>query len=92
MHRVATGCAIALLLRAAIAAAETADTCVAGLAKDPRSIYDASVAAVQPGADLKDLLTDRTRTLVQAGTVERSTARDSARAAYKCLELKQQAE
>jgi hypothetical protein len=67
-------------------------SCANGLGKDPLAIYEASVAAVQPTTDLKALLTDRTRGLVQAGTVERGSARDSARAALKCLELVQKAE
>lgn len=92
MPKIAAASAIALLLSATIAGAETADTCVAALAADPRTIYDASVGAVQPGTDLKDLLTGKTRALVQDGAVERGTARDSARAAFKCLELRQRAE
>lgn len=86
--------ALAALLVATAAAAETttADQCAAALGKEPRAIYDASVAAVQPGTNMRDLLTDKTRGLVQDGTVARASARASARAAYQCLELKQQAE
>jgi hypothetical protein len=86
--------ACAALLAATAGAAETtpADRCAAGLAKDPRAIYDASVAAVQPTTDLKALLTETTRGLVKAGTVQRFSARDSARAAMACLALKQKAE
>jgi hypothetical protein len=84
--------ALALLSTAAVAGQDPAATCADGLGKDPRAIYDASVAGVQPSTDLKALLTDKTRGLVQAGTVERGSARDSARAALKCLEIVQKAE
>ncbi|MBX3023909.1 hypothetical protein KF840_03265 [bacterium] len=79
-------------LAAAAGAGDAGAACAAGLAKDPRAIYDASVGAVQPSTDLKALLTDTTRGLVRAGTVARAGARDSARAAYQCLELVQRAE
>lgn len=84
----------AALLAATAAGAETtpADRCAAGLGKDPRAIYDASVAAVQPTTDLKALLTEKTRELAKAGAIERGSARDSARAALECLDLKQKAE
>lgn len=89
-----SGIAIAVLLAstAAMAGQSPPADCAAGLAKEPRTIYDASVAAVQPTTDLKGLLQEKTRGLVQAGTVERASARDSARAALKCLELVQKAE
>jgi hypothetical protein len=79
------------LVAASAASADTAqaDRCAATLGTEPRVIYDASVASVQPSTDLRSLLTDKTRGLVQAGTVARSSARESARAAYKCLALKQ---
>lgn len=83
-----------LLLTAAAGVAETttADQCASGLGKDPRAIYDACVASVQPTTDIKALLTQKTRGLVMAGTVERASARESARAAAQCLELKQKAQ
>ncbi|MEO8603101.1 MAG: hypothetical protein ABI629_11050 [bacterium] len=77
---------------AAIAADDPGATCAAGLGKDPKAIYDASVASVQPSTDLKALLSDKTRGLVKTGTVERGSARDSARAALECLELVQKSE
>lgn len=77
---------------AASAAGDAGAACAAGLSRDPRAIYDASVGAVQPSTDLKALLENTTRGLVRAGTVARDSARDSARAAYKCLELVQHAE
>lgn len=80
------------LVAAAPAGAETPDACAAALAKDPRAIYDASAGGVTAGTDLKALLTDKTRALARAGTIERGTARDSARAALACLELLQRAQ
>jgi len=84
----------AALLVAGTAVAQTtaADQCAAALGKDPRAIYDACAASVQPTTDIKALLTQKTRGLVIAGTVERASARDSARAAAPCLELKQKAQ
>jgi hypothetical protein len=84
--------AVVLASTAAIADQTSATSCAAGLAKEPRAIYDASVAGVSPTTDLKALLTDTTRGLVRAGTIERATARTSARAALGCLELKQKTE
>jgi hypothetical protein len=81
--------AMLLASTAAMAGQGTATSCAAGLAKDPRAIYDASVAEVAPTTDLKALLTGKTRSLAMAGTIERASARDSARAALKCLELAQ---
>ncbi|MDX2165424.1 MAG: hypothetical protein SF182_00095 [Deltaproteobacteria bacterium] len=84
--------ALAALLAAGVAGAnqDSANACAKALGKDPRTIYDASIAAVTADTNLKDLLTQKTRGLVEAGTVPRDTARDSARAALKCLELAQQ--
>jgi hypothetical protein len=81
-----------LLVAGSADAGTTADQCAAGLAKDPRAIYDACAASVQPSTDIKALLTQKTRGLVMAGTVDRASARDSARAAAPCLELKQKSE
>lgn len=88
--RPARALALVLLLAAAPAAGETADACAAALGKDSRAIYDASVAGATPGVDLKALLGDTTRGLARAGTIARTSARDSARAALPCLQLKQQ--
>lgn len=89
MKRFAIVCAV--LLTAGTAAADTAaaDRCAASLAKDPRTIYDACAPSVQPTTDIKALLTETTRGMVKAGTLGRFGARDSARAAYECLALKQ---
>lgn len=92
MRLTTIACAALLAATAAVAETTPLDRCAADLAKDPRAIYDASAAAVQPTTDLKALLTEKTRGLVKAGTVERASARDAARAAYKCLELMQKAE
>lgn len=82
---------VAVLLTASAAAADStaAEQCAAGLGKDPRAIYDACSGSVQPSTNLKELLTEKTRGLVLAGAVTRGTARDSAREASACLEMKQ---
>ena len=90
MIRTSTILAIIFASTAAMAGQGTATSCAAGLAPDSRAIYDASVAQVAPTTDLKALLTAKTRGLVEAGTIARASARDSARAAATCLKLKQQ--
>lgn len=90
MSRMGIVCSSIVLTAAIAAAASNADTCAAQLAKDSRAIYDATAPDVQPGADLRALLTSKTRGLVEAGAIPRATARASARAAYPCLTLKQQ--
>jgi hypothetical protein len=92
MKPFALACCTLLAATAALGGTTTADSCAAGLTKDPRAIYDASVTSVQPSTDLKALLSAKTRGLVLAGTIARGGARDSARAAMECLALKQKAE
>jgi hypothetical protein len=90
MLRRTIAAAALLIATAAGANTDSANACAKGLAAEPKTIYDASISAVSAATDLKELLTEKTRGLVQAGSVERSSARDSARAALKCLELAQQ--
>jgi len=92
MIRTSAILAILFASTAAMAGQGAATSCAASLGQDPRAIYDASVAEVAPTTDLKALLTAKTRGLVEAGTIARGSARDSARAAATCLKLKQQAD
>lgn len=62
-----------------------ANACAAGLSKDARTIYDATLPKVGPGVDLKSVVTSTTRSLAFAGTIDRGTARDSAQEAGTCL-------
>ncbi len=63
-----------------------AASCATGLPKDPRAIFDATLPQLAPGGDLRATVTANTRSLAMAGTIDRDTARDSAKAAAVCLE------
>jgi hypothetical protein len=88
MNRLLIACLVLCGAGAAHAAATTSESCANGLAKDPRAIYDATAPSVTASSDLRALLTEKTRGLVKAGTIPRVGAREEARAAMKCLELK----
>lgn len=63
-----------------------ANDCAASLSKDAKTIFDATLPQVAPGADLRSLLTTNTRSLAMSGTIDRGSARQSATAAAKCLQ------
>lgn len=90
MRRTTIAAAALLVATAASASIDSANSCAKTLGAEPKTIYDASIGSVSADTDLKQLLTEKTRGLVEAGSVERASARDSARAAFKCLELAQQ--
>lgn len=62
-----------------------ADKCATGLSAESKLIYAASIVAVAPGADLKDIVRAKTRSLVIAGKVDRGGAQAAAQAAGACL-------
>jgi hypothetical protein len=62
-----------------------ATSCATALPKDARAIFDATLPQLAPGGDLRATVTANTRSLAMAGTIERDTARDSAKAAAVCL-------
>lgn len=64
-----------------------ANACAAKLPKDARTIYDATLPKVTPGADLRDVVTNSTRDLAMAGSINRGSARQSATQAAQCLRL-----
>lgn len=64
-----------------------ADACAKGLPAEPKLIYDATVQNIGSGGTIRDVVVAQTRSLVMSGKVSRSTARDSAETAGKCLEL-----
>ena len=53
------------------------------------AIFDAALADVSAGGDLKEVVTDHTKALVAAGTLARGDARSAATAAAACLKLAQ---
>ncbi|HUC19050.1 MAG TPA: hypothetical protein VMA37_15330 [Acetobacteraceae bacterium] len=64
-----------------------ANACAAQLPKDAQAIFDATLPQLTANADLRSLVTANTRKLAMAGTINRGSARQSAVAAGKCLQL-----
>lgn len=62
-----------------------ADKCAASLPADSKLIYAASIGAVAPGVDLKEVVRAKTRSLVIGGKVSRGEAQAAAQAAGACL-------
>lgn len=85
--------ALALPLAFAAGAAHAdqaaADQCAAGLSGDAKTIYEATAPNVTPGSNLRNVVTEQTKSLAMAGTISRGDARQSAQAAAACLELLQ---
>lgn len=79
-----------LALPAAAAGTARADslaakTCAAALPPDGQTIFAATLPRLQPGTDLREVVTATTRDLARAGRIDRGDARSSAVAAAKCL-------
>jgi hypothetical protein len=72
---------------AAYADQQAADACAARLPKSSAAIYSASAAQISPGANLRDIVTHVTRSLVMSGDLSRSEARPAAEAAGSCLKF-----
>lgn len=64
----------------------TANACAATLSPDARLIYDKTFPQLKPNSNLRDLLTNNTRTLVIRGSISRTKARASATDASRCLQ------
>ena len=64
--------------------------CRAGLAPEPKLIYDSVFPLVTPTTVIRDVIKQQTRSLVFAGKVKRATARDSAEAAGECFRILRQ--
>ncbi|WP_139251335.1 hypothetical protein [Kaistia soli] len=84
----AAGLFIAFGTGTALADQASADACAGSLNTEAKAIYAAAIGSVG-STDLKSLLTEKTKGLVMAGTVSRSTAKESAMAAANCLEMAQ---
>ncbi|WP_210485373.1 hypothetical protein [Microvirga antarctica] len=78
---------VALTSGSALADKAGAAACAAKLPKDARAIYDASAPGAASASDLKQLLTQQTRSLAMAGTISRGSARASAEAAGPCVAM-----
>ncbi|MCB4768510.1 hypothetical protein LGR54_07835 [Ancylobacter sp. Lp-2] len=88
------GTAAALCLGALIAASApaladkaAADSCAAGLNADGKAIYVASLPGISSGGDVRDVVTDKTRSLAMGGKIDRGAARTNAEAAGQCLAM-----
>ncbi len=66
---------------------DQAQTCAAGLSKDSKAIYDATAPHVTNLPALKNAVVTATRQLAMSGKIAQASAKSSAQAAGKCLEL-----
>jgi hypothetical protein len=66
---------------------DKASACAAGLAKDSKTIYDATAPHVGSLANLRDTVVAQTKQLVMSGKIAQVTAKSSAQAAGQCLEM-----
>ena len=66
---------------------DKASACAAGLSKDSKAIYDATAPHVTNLSALKNAVVTSTRQLAMSGRIAQATAKSSAQAAGKCLEL-----
>ncbi|MCJ8141518.1 hypothetical protein MKI84_01145 [Ancylobacter sp. A5.8] len=84
---VASALAAASILAAPLAHADKAagDACAAGLNADGKAIYAAALPSLG-SADLRTVVTNTTKSLVEGGKVAMGSARSNAQAAGKCLE------
>lgn len=81
---------LALSAAPALAGQAEAKSCAAGLDANGAQIFNAALPQVAPGADLKGVVTDVTKSLVMSGKVPRAEARPAAVAAGECLKLAMQ--
>lgn len=81
---------LALSAAPALAGQAEAQSCAAGLDANGTQIFNAALPQVAPGADLKGVVTDVTKSLVKSGQVPRGDARSAAMAAGECLKLAMQ--
>jgi hypothetical protein len=66
---------------------DKASACAAGLSKDSKAIYDATAPHVTNLSALKNAVVTSTQQLAMSGKIAQATAKSSAQAAGKCLEL-----
>ncbi len=86
MKKLVIAAFLATLPAPAYADAAAAEACAAKLEGDQRIIFDATKPLVQPGTDLKAVITEATTNLVMGGNVARDTAEASAKKAGPCLQ------
>ncbi len=77
--------ALSICTSPALANRAAADACAARLSAESKLIYAATIGAVAPGVDLKEIVRSKTRGLVMAGKLNRGQALAAAEAAGACL-------
>lgn len=77
------------LVTPALADRAAADACASKLPANAKMIYAASIGGVKPGADVKDVVRTKTRSLVMDGKITRDQAMGAAQAAGACLQQAQ---
>ena len=87
MKKIALVFLIALAPAMALADQTSSTQCRGKLNANGKLIYDKSLPLATPDANLRDVVTEQTRALVEAGTIPMFSARSNAEAAGKCLKL-----
>lgn len=90
MRMMTAFCLLALGAVPALAGQAEAQSCAAGLDANGQMIFNAALPQVAPGADLKGVVTDTTKSLVKSGQIKRGDAKPAAMAAGECLKLAMQ--
>lgn len=86
MKKIALVFLIALAPAMALADQAASTKCRGKLNADGKLIYDKSLPLAKPDANLRDVVTEQTRALAAAGTIQ-LPARENAEAAGECLKL-----
>lgn len=77
--------ALSLGATPSFASKASADACAAKLSPEAKQVYAASIGSVAPGADMREIVRGKTRSLVIGGKLTRDQARPAAEAAGTCL-------
>lgn len=86
MKRLLLASAVLTVVASPVLADKTsADQCAAGLGADAKAIYVATAPGFADTSDPRALITEKTKSLVMAGTVSMGNARNAAEAAGSCL-------
>lgn len=80
-----TALVLILLPASAWAGQSEADACAEALAPPAQQIYAAAAPSVTPASNLRNVVRQQARDLVQSGEMTRDVARANARAAGLCL-------
>jgi azurin len=78
---------LALSAAPALAGTAEAQSCAGSLDANSQLIFNTALPQVAPGADLKGVVTNVTKSLVKSGQISRGDARPAAMSAGECLKL-----